>query len=233
MDREKRLAWRRGWHLRNKDKVNSQKRERRKRSDVIEKEKLYRQQPHVKSRMIEATRRWEKRHPEKVREIWRIRSKNLRSTPDGRLKCYEKVKRSMKRHPDRCRERYRSRYRRAMATISGRLEICLRAQLKRVLKGELKCDRMHNLLGCTVVNFRRYIESLFEIGMSWENYGRGHGKWSIDHTIPCSLFDLSKPEHQRRCFHFSNLQPMWSIENSRKNNRGRFQLDLILPTPAQ
>jgi hypothetical protein len=50
--------------------------------------------------------------------------------------------------------------------------------------------------------------------MSWDNYGfRG---WHIDHKKPCALFDLSLPEQQRECFHFSNLQPLWAADNLAK-----------------
>jgi hypothetical protein len=51
--------------------------------------------------------------------------------------------------------------------------------------------------------------------MSWENYG----KWHIDHIIPCSSFNLSLPEEQRNCFHYSNLQPLWAKDNIFKANK--------------
>lgn len=51
--------------------------------------------------------------------------------------------------------------------------------------------------------------------MSWENYG----KWHIDHIKPCSKFDLTVKEEQYKCFHYSNLQPLWGPENSAKGNR--------------
>ena len=50
--------------------------------------------------------------------------------------------------------------------------------------------------------------------MSWNNYG----KWHIDHIIPSSLFDLTKEEEQKKCFHYTNLQPMRGIENKTKSN---------------
>jgi hypothetical protein len=51
--------------------------------------------------------------------------------------------------------------------------------------------------------------------MSWENYGL-YG-WHIDHILPCSSFDLLKPEEQRKCFHWSNMQPLWARDNLRKS----------------
>jgi hypothetical protein len=69
------------------------------------------------------------------------------------------------------------------------------------------------LLGCSIENLWLYLESKFELGMTRANYGR---VWHVDHIMPCAIFDLTKPEHQRRCFHFSNLQPMFDLENKRK-----------------
>jgi len=51
--------------------------------------------------------------------------------------------------------------------------------------------------------------------MNWNNYG----SWNIDHIYQCSKFDLTKKENQIKCFHYSNMQPMWKIENIRKGNR--------------
>jgi HNH endonuclease. len=50
--------------------------------------------------------------------------------------------------------------------------------------------------------------------MSWDNYGRDG--WHIDHIRPCASFDLTDPEQQRQCFHYTNLQPLWAADNIRK-----------------
>lgn len=50
--------------------------------------------------------------------------------------------------------------------------------------------------------------------MTWQNYGQ----WHVDHIRPCASFDLSKPEEQRACFHYANLQPLWGEENLRKTS---------------
>jgi len=74
------------------------------------------------------------------------------------------------------------------------------------------------LLGCTREQFMAHLESQFKKGMTWKNIGVGRGKWNIDHIIPCASFDMEKPEHQRRCFHYTNMQPMWAIANIRKSD---------------
>jgi hypothetical protein len=73
------------------------------------------------------------------------------------------------------------------------------------------------LVGCSKQQLREHIESQFKEGMSWENHG--HSTWHIDHQIPCAAFDHTNPDHQRACFHYSNLQPMWAKENIKKSNK--------------
>jgi hypothetical protein len=63
---------------------------------------------------------------------------------------------------------------------------------------------------------RTHVESQWLLGMSWGNYGFGTGKWHVDHIRPCASFDLSREDQQRACFHWSNLQPLWGIDNMKK-----------------
>lgn len=90
------------------------------------------------------------------------------------------------------------------------------------IKNHFKSGKTIELLGCSIEHLKIYIESLWQPGMTWNNWGRmngdGRSMWQIDHIIPCSAFDLSKPEEQRKCFHWSNLQPLWAIDNIKKSN---------------
>ena len=71
------------------------------------------------------------------------------------------------------------------------------------------------LTGCSKDELQQYLESKFTDGMCWDNYG----KWHIDHIRPCSSFNLEELEEQKECFHFSNLQPLWALDNIRKSNK--------------
>ena len=90
--------------------------------------------------------------------------------------------------------------------------------------------RLRNRIYCSMVRYKKsasfkeltgasmevvwsYLESKFKPGMTRNNYGK---RWHIDHIIPCASFDLTKPEEQFKCFHYTNLQPLWAKENLRK-----------------
>ena len=68
------------------------------------------------------------------------------------------------------------------------------------------------LLGCTYEQLLDHLSSQFTEGMTWDNYG----EWHIDHIRPCASFDLLDTEQQRQCFHYTNLQPLWALDNLRK-----------------
>jgi len=84
-------------------------------------------------------------------------------------------------------------------------------------QGTYKADKTMNLIGCTINDLKNYLEEQFMEGMTWDNYGL-YG-WHIDHIIPCVSFDFTKEEEQKKCFHYTNLQPLWARENLRKSGK--------------
>lgn len=88
--------------------------------------------------------------------------------------------------------------------IRTNLRSRFRAALK--VKGLRKHGRTASFLGCTIAELKIYLESKFHPDMTWENHGK---VWHIDHVVPCVAFDLSIKEEQQKCFHFSNLQPLF------------------------
>ena len=79
---------------------------------------------------------------------------------------------------------------------------------------------MIDLLGCSIKEFKIWLESKFIENMSWENYGFGMDKWNIDHIIPISNFKhLDTLEEQKICFNYTNLQPLWQKDNFEKHDK--------------
>ena len=92
----------------------------------------------------------------------------------------------------------------------------LRGRIRKALRGINKAAKTEELLGCTILELRKHLESQFKERMTWDTYGHGIGKWNVDHIIPCFSFDLTEELQQKKCFNYNNLQPMWYLENIRK-----------------
>lgn len=73
------------------------------------------------------------------------------------------------------------------------------------------------IFGCNQDFYRGYLESRFLDDMSWDNYSF-HG-WHIDHIVLISFFDLTDKTQVKQCFHYSNTQPLWCIDNIKKSDR--------------
>ncbi len=81
------------------------------------------------------------------------------------------------------------------------------------LIGIKRTKRTLELLGVPNIEFlKKYLENKFKPGMSWKKRSLIH----IDHIIPCKAFDLTDPKQQAKCFHYTNLQPLWAHENLSK-----------------
>lgn len=95
----------------------------------------------------------------------------------------------------------------------------IKMTLSRRMRGLIKKNgtRTIDLIGCSIDDLKKHLESKFRDGMNWGNYGR-HG-WHIDHIKPCASFDLTKKKQQKICFHYTNLQPLWEADNIRKGDK--------------
>ena len=101
----------------------------------------------------------------------------------------------------------------AVATIKNRLRSRLATALRK--SDVCKTNKTFELIGCTPQFLKDHLESQFKPGMSWAQ----RNLWHIDHRIPCARFDLTDPKQQRACFHYTNLQPLWAMENIKKGER--------------
>jgi hypothetical protein len=99
---------------------------------------------------------------------------------------------------------------------SNRIAHAFRCSINKYIKAKNPRDTTKGFLGCTFEEFKDHLESQFTEGMTWDNWGRGG--WHIDHIIPCAVFDLTKPSHQKVCFNYQNLQPLWESENCSKRH---------------
>jgi hypothetical protein len=132
----------------------------------------------------------------------RIRDESIRRNWDKRL-AYERKYKAKKRAEDFSYKIH--------SNISRRLR-------ESIGKGSKKRITWEKILGYTVEDLMKHIESGFQPGMEWDNYG----DWHIDHKVPISHHKLNgNDDHEMilKCWCLNNLQPLWAKDNLVKGDK--------------
>jgi hypothetical protein len=108
-------------------------------------------------------------------------------------------------------------YKRKKTDINYKLISNLRTRMYHAVKNNQKSGSAVRDLGCSISEFKLYLELKFQEGMNWENWGI-HG-WHIDHIQPLDSFDLTNREEFLKACHYTNLQPLWAEENLKKSDK--------------
>lgn len=107
---------------------------------------------------------------------------------------------------------YRKRYN---STPIGRVKRRIGVHLRKLLTvSNIKKDPICPSIGCSRKAFRTHMEQRFQTGMTWDNYG----EWTIDHIKPLCLFNLLDPKERLAANLYTNLQPLWSKDNTLKRD---------------
>lgn len=150
--------------------------------------------------------------------------KNKAYYKDNKQKILNRVKKYQELNRDKLLQRDRELYQihkeelqyiqknRLKTDINFRLKHNLRVRIHDAIKNRIKSESTIQLIGCSIDNLKQYLESQFKNGMTWSNYG----VWEVDHIRPCCTFDLSEISEQKKCFNYTNLQPLWKKENRSK-----------------
>jgi hypothetical protein len=100
--------------------------------------------------------------------------------------------------------------------LKGNVSSLIRQSIK--LKGYIKESKTHEILGCSLEDFKIHLENQFTDWMNWENYGNPvdgliepNKTWDIDHIIP--LVNATGEEELLKLNHYTNLQPLCSYQN--------------------
>jgi len=172
-----------------------------------------------------------KENPKEYKRQWTFLNKERKKLLDLKNKDrinfkrseWRKSERGKKLNSIRCKK-YREKYRQQLTKKylnkrkkdpNFKLLTILRGRIYDVLRGHNKSNSTKNMLGCTIEEFWIHLEKTFKPGMTREN----HGLWHVDHIKPCASFDLTKPEEQAKCFHYTNLQALWAHENLSKKDK--------------
>ena len=129
-------------------------------------------------------------------------------------KKYRKTDKSKKYQKE-----YNKEYRKKRKLIDPKykLDCNMASAISTVLKGNKTGKKWKDLVGYSVEDLIKHLESKFEPWMNWNNYG----KWHVDHIRPISSFNYTCHEDKefKDCWALSNLQPLEAIANIRKGNK--------------
>lgn len=145
-------------------------------------------------RKIKSKNRYE-RHKDKIKE------NSLNYYKENKLKINEK----------RCLYQKQRLKKDKLFNLSRNLRNRLYYALKN--KNWKKNSEFNKYIGCTREELIKHIEFQFEEGMTWDNLG----EWEIDHQKPLSKA-INQKDLYKRC-HYSNLRPLWKLDNIKKSNK--------------
>jgi hypothetical protein len=152
------------------------------------------------------------------RKAQRVQYKKLRSTLNG-IEKLRKWSATSRRKPSYLKKLREYHMKKTKTDVKYILVRRLRSRLSHALKakGIKKSNSTMNLCGCSPDELRKHIEKQFSKypGMSWNN----RHMWHIDHILPINSFDITDVEQQKRCFHYTNLQPLWAMDNLLKSDK--------------
>ena len=153
---------------------------------------------------------------ERIKEKAKIRRNNNK---DYYIKYYQNHKEEIKvwqnNHKEERKTRENNRWR---TDLKYKLNKAIRDQTNFSLKGNKEGKHWEDLVGYTVSDLMGHLKSTMPEGYTWEDYL--NGGLHIDHKIPISVFNFSKPEHIdfKRCWYLSNLRLLPAKENIKKGN---------------
>lgn len=165
---------------------------------VCEREYQREKYPQFKEKQRNYKKEWDNNNPDKVLEYQKTYNKKH---PKKHPKTYNK--KSL--NPNYQREYQKYRYHN---DTEYKLIVNLRNRVNQYLiKGNH--EKTIDFLGCSINEWKVYLEQKFDENMNWDNYGKG-GYWEIDHIIPLS---------KGGTFHYTNTQPLTIIQNRKKSDK--------------
>jgi len=168
--------------------------------------------------MSEATNRWKKENPEKNRASARrhrakyrdeILARRRQRYQENKEEILQKNREWKLANPDKINAYFKNR---KEINIEYKITCNLRTRIWQALKTGQKTGSAVRDLGCSIKEFRSYLEVQFKEGMNWDNFG----KWHLDHVKPLSKFNLQDREEFLRACNYENIQPLWASENLSK-----------------
>lgn len=161
-------------------------------------------------------RMMDKNYYEKNKEKHYLANKTYRELNKEKVQLYEKNYREVNKKKLLTHNLAYVKERRKI-DVQFKLSLSLRARLNKAVRGNYKGGSAVKDLGCSIEELKRYLESKFQDGMTWDNW-KING-WHIDHIKPLASFDLTDRNQFIQACHYTNLQPLWAKENLLKGDK--------------
>jgi len=221
MNKEERKIYNKKYDQEHKEEIRTRKK-RYYQEHKKESKKYY--EEHKKEKKI-YLKKYRKEHKEEIKiYIKKYYKEHKEERRKYKEEHKEEIKKSKKKYNQEHKKEINNRNkkyitRRKKVDIQYKLAISLRCRLGIALKKRYKSGSAVKDLGCSIEYLKKHLESQFLPGMSWNNWGNKERDWSIDHVKPLSKIDLTDREQFLMACHYTNLQPMWHIDNMKKGNR--------------
>lgn len=158
---------------------------------------------------------YKRQYREKNKAEILLKAKEYREANKDKIKKYKDE--YNKNNRDKINEYFNNRKKTdPLFKFSNNVRSLIRVSLKS--KGFKKNTKSEKILGCSFIEFKEYIESLWEPWMNWDNYGNPkdgilelNKSWDIDHIKPKSI-GLNE-QQMIELNHYTNLQPLCSYYN--------------------
>jgi len=177
-----------------------------------------------KEKISERFKKWRENNIEGIKERKKnYRKNNIDKVREQERKCYNKnidyyikYREDNKEHYKKWRDENKDKkyeyMKERIKNPQWRIAQRCRTRIRQVLKNIPKTNKTQKLIGCS---WQELVNHLEKTKVEGKDYSDSH----IDHIKPCASFDLTDPEQQKECFHYTNLQFLPAIENLQKGSK--------------
>lgn len=197
----------------NKEKVFEYKKEWQKenREEISKKHKEY--YKNNKEALDEKNKIYCKEHREEVNKYKMEWAKKNKKTP-----IIKEKKIVIRKSAEEIKQKKRLDQKiRTSSDLNFKLARILRSRVYKAIKAGQKAGSAVNDLCCSIAELKQHLESKFKDGMTWQNWTIDG--WHIDHIKPLASFDLTNREQFLEACHYTNLQPLWAMDNYKKGDK--------------
>jgi len=178
-----------------------------------------------KEKRLEQNKEWRKNNPEYWKKYWDI-------DPQRKLRYQIKYEQFHKKERNEYARQYRknnmlkiimhnNKYQKDKRKTDYKFNLNCRmsSAINIALKNNKNDKHWETLVGYTLDNLIKRLQKTILDGYTWQDFLKG--KLQVDHIIPKSVFNYTKPEDYdfKKCWSLNNLRLLPKEENLRKSNK--------------